>query len=239
MNSIINARRLSSFLLCSLFSWVLAADPPQLPDREITPGDVLTSNLDDVCTSGYSKSVRNVPSSVKQEAYKAYGIYEHGPGEYEVDHLISLELGGSNSIKNLWPESYITKPLNARVKDKLENRLHTLVCRGSISLPDAQREIAENWISAYEKYIGPLPNSEISSEQHATGIVEASQLIQHSDKSSALVIVTSCPATSPIKVSKRGIFHAPGTPNYERTKPIACFDSSEAAIAAGFRATRN
>jgi hypothetical protein len=35
--------------------------------------------------------------------YKAYGIISHQPHEYEIDHLISLELGGSNSIRNLPP----------------------------------------------------------------------------------------------------------------------------------------
>ena len=49
-----------------------------------------------------------------------------------VTRLISLELGGSNSIRNLWPESYRTEPWNARTKDTLENRLHELVCSGKL-----------------------------------------------------------------------------------------------------------
>jgi hypothetical protein len=71
-----------------------------------------------------------------------------------VDHLISLELGGSNSIRNLWPESFSTQPWNARVKDRLENRLHREVCSGRMSLHDAQRAIATNWIDAYNTYVG-------------------------------------------------------------------------------------
>jgi hypothetical protein len=40
-----------------------------------------------------------------------------------VDHLIPLELGGSNDIANLWPQSYVTV-WNAHMKDRLENRLN-------------------------------------------------------------------------------------------------------------------
>lgn len=56
-------------------------------------------------------------SEVKHEVFAEYGITEHLPGEYEVDHLIPLSIGSSNSIKNLWPESYGTV-WNAPVKDR-------------------------------------------------------------------------------------------------------------------------
>ena len=73
-----------------------------------------------------------------------------------MDHLISLELGGSNRLNNLWPEPYdIT--WNAHVKDRLENRLHELVCTGQLDLMTAQRAIATDWISAYKRYEGPNP----------------------------------------------------------------------------------
>src|SRR3954447_149615 len=83
---------------------------PILPDPKLTPGDAFEVSAADVCTPGYSKKVRHVPASVKAEVYREYGITEHPRGSYEVDHLISLELGRSNSIKNLWPQSYRTRP---------------------------------------------------------------------------------------------------------------------------------
>jgi hypothetical protein len=97
--------------------------------------------------------VRNVSEATKNQVYAEYGIASHASGQYEVDHLISLELGGSNSIKNLWPEPYVGD-LNAHVKDKLENKLHALVCDGQLDLATAQQEIATDWIAAYIKYIG-------------------------------------------------------------------------------------
>ena len=76
----------------------------------LTPGDAFDVTAQDLCVPGYSKKVRNVPVEMKREVYEEYGVTSHGPGDYEVDHLIPLELGGSNSIKNLWPESHWTSP---------------------------------------------------------------------------------------------------------------------------------
>ncbi|HEY5060751.1 MAG TPA: hypothetical protein VII52_04395 [Gemmatimonadaceae bacterium] len=134
---------------------------PTRPGARLTPGATFPVTAADVCTPGYSRSVRNVPAEVKQQAYAEYGIASHPAGAFEVDHLISLELGGSNSIKNLWPESYHTEPWNARVKDALENRLHQEVCAGKTSLAQAQHEIATDWIAAYKSHFhrdAPLPH---------------------------------------------------------------------------------
>ena len=104
----------------------------------------------DICVTGYTKKVRNVPAAVKRQVYAAYHAI-NTPGAYKVDHLIPLELGGSNSVKNLWPESY-TIEWNAHSKDELENRLHALACQGAVPLCQAQQEIAADWIAAYQKY---------------------------------------------------------------------------------------
>jgi 5-methylcytosine-specific restriction endonuclease McrA len=94
--------------------------------------------VQDLCVPGYTKKVRDVPAEMKREVYEEYGVTSYGPGDYEVDHLIPLELGGSNSIKNLWPESHRTSPWNAQVKDRLESKLHELVCSGRLDLKTAQ-----------------------------------------------------------------------------------------------------
>ena len=82
------------------------------------------------------------------------------PGHYgsalEIDHIVSLELGGSNDIVNLFPETLNARP-GYRVKDRLENRLHAMVCAGSIGLPAAQRGIAANWQGLYERVFGAAP----------------------------------------------------------------------------------
>lgn len=214
--------RVTLFVVVLLGALVSSADatPPLRPDPTRTPGDVLTTDPQVICVPGYTKTVRAVPQSVKNQAYRAYGITSHAPHEYEVDHLISLELGGSNSIRNLWPQSYVTQPLNAHVKDRLENTLHRLVCSGKLPLEQAQKEIAADWMQAYVQYVGPLPT--MATESQVTPVPEEG----------------ACPATAPIKVSKAGIYHPPDDPYYARTKAVACYATPQEAEAAGYRAPK-
>ena len=144
----------------------LSADPI-LPDRVKTPGAIMPGvTVEQLCTRGYANVIdggaRNVPEKLKRAVFIEYlGAVPTHPGSYEVDHLISLELGGSNDIKNLWPESYLTSPWNARAKDKVEDRMAALVrqelkARGHDAaaslLARFQHEISTDWIAAYRKY---------------------------------------------------------------------------------------
>ena len=127
-----------------------------LPDPNVTPGDAVSTDARTVCVPGYARRERNVPPEVKREVYALYGVHpstQMRNGKRvrtccEVDHLISLELGGSNDIKNLWPEPYFPLP-GARQKDVLENWLHRQVCAGKIPLADAQAMISRDWYGAY------------------------------------------------------------------------------------------
>ncbi len=122
-----------------------------LPDRDCTPGAIIaTATIEQICVPGYSRSVRNVPLEEKNQVYQEYTITHHAQGEYEVDHLISLELGGSNDIANLWPEAADPRP-GFHEKDQLENYLHDQVCSGSISLQEAQKKISTNWLGIYNQ----------------------------------------------------------------------------------------
>lgn len=134
------------------------------PDPMRTPGatnpDVTQSNIKStVCKRGWTATIRP-PSSytngLKTQGIEQYGFADTSLASYEEDHLISLELGGDpENPQNLWPQAY-AGVCGARVKDKIETRLKTMVCAGQISLSEAQQEIAQNWVGAYIKYIGEI-----------------------------------------------------------------------------------
>jgi hypothetical protein len=125
-----------------------------LPDRACTPGAVFAgAGAGQVCQRGYAARARHVPLALRKRVYRSYGIAHHAPGQYELDHLVALGLGGSNGQANLWPQAAAPPP-GSRQKDALENYLHTQVCHHGLSLSSAQQELSTNWLSAYRR-VGP------------------------------------------------------------------------------------
>ncbi|MGH3626230.1 MAG: HNH endonuclease signature motif containing protein, partial [Sciscionella sp.] len=102
-------------------------------------------------------AIRNVPQPEKYAVERAYGMRAALYGRtIEIDHIVSLELGGSNDVANLFPERADAHP-GYHVKDRLENKLHAMVCSGAISLRAAQRGIAKNWETLYKTVLGVAP----------------------------------------------------------------------------------
>ena len=148
------------------FAMVLALLPvgtfaQDMPDPAITPGAtnpaVTQDNISEtICVSGWTATIRpeaSFTTSLKKQQMEEQNLPGE-PSNYEEDHLISLEIGGNpTDEQNLWPEPW-TGTWNAHVKDKLENRLHKLVCAGTITLDEAQKAIASDWKTAYCKYVG-------------------------------------------------------------------------------------
>jgi hypothetical protein len=130
-----------------------------VPNPKYTPGQAdPTLTKDVICSPTFrTTTIRDVSEKTKTLVYYHYGVVNHagycaGTEGCEIDHLISLELGGSNNALNLWPQSF-SGSTNAHDKDKLENKLHSMVCSGQISLMQAQKEISTDWIGAYRRYI--------------------------------------------------------------------------------------
>ncbi len=128
-----------------------------LPDPDCTPGAIFPDiTLEKICTSGYTKTVRDVSTSLKKQAYRSYTIpYPQPFGTFELDHYIPLTLGGSNDIANLWPFAADPRP-GFIEKDLTVNYLRRKVCAGEISLAAAQRAITTPWVEVYTS----IPESE-------------------------------------------------------------------------------
>jgi hypothetical protein len=151
-------RALFALLLLIAPAW---ASDLSVPDPALTPGVASDLTTEQICDKKWhTRDVRAVTTAMKKQVFTSYGetcrpLFGKANnlprcGNFEVDHLISLELGGANDIKNLWPQ-----PMKeARLKDKLEGKLHREVCAGNIVLQDAQNAIAFNWRIPYEHYFG-------------------------------------------------------------------------------------
>lgn len=129
----------------------------KLPDPVCTPGSVNPAVTQatigsTICTSGWTATVR--PSSantapVKTRSMIAYGVVPSARSITELDHLVPLELAGSNDTSNTWAElSDIPGHGFNNVKDGTETRLKVAVCSGRATLVAAQNAIAANWTTA-------------------------------------------------------------------------------------------
>lgn len=146
---------------------------PEKPDLRLTPGATIPVTQSEVCGSQEPR-VPVIPTSLQQRVFERYRVDQPRDGQYEVDYLITPELGGATDIRNLWPEPYHDAVWNAHVKDQLEDRLHSMVCGGQVDLATAQRDIASDWIAAYRKYFhadSPLTSgSQLASPESRTSL---------------------------------------------------------------------
>lgn len=124
------------------------------PSPDLTPGLTNSSSRSELCAPDADLSTTPVLRSVALQIFRAHGIDDPEPFEYELDHLVPPELGGLTAIGNLWPQPYAGSRWNARAKDALEDRLVRLMCEGQVPLATAQAEIAGNWVAAYKKHFG-------------------------------------------------------------------------------------
>ena len=129
-------------------------DRSQLPDPRCTPGSIdpavtQAGIRSTICKKGWTATVRPRESQTERFKYDvAYPAYRTPRSERtELDHLVPLELGGSNDATNLWPES----PPTPNPKDKVEDALNAAVCDGRVSLARAQAAIAADWLTAEKK----------------------------------------------------------------------------------------
>jgi len=138
---------------------ILVSDlPPVVPDLKITPGEVRPNcTIEDICPH-LKFSRPSMSSKMRSQIYNEYEMgkycsqkFPSGSSICEVDHLVAIELCGATTVDNLWPQSYV-QVMGAHTKDRLENKLHSMVCKGEISLEEAQQDL-RYWLESYKEYV--------------------------------------------------------------------------------------
>ncbi|MGF6996898.1 hypothetical protein [Paraburkholderia sp. GAS32] len=164
---------LHKIVLTAMFTFVAAAARAgDLPDPRFTPGainpDVTQANIHQtVCAKGYTKTIRPpayYTNALKKRQIEQFGYADRKARDYEEDHLVALSIGGApTDERNLWPQPRNSE-WSADKKDQLEFVLYKMVCNEEISLKQAQREMATDWIEAWKRYVPTHPDYRFNGE---------------------------------------------------------------------------
>jgi hypothetical protein len=139
----------SGFVFVALLIGTPALAWAQLPARDLTPGKAMKVTKEQVCTTDFASSVKPVRDGDSLDAYGAYGV--RPDSGRELVQLIPSSLGGTNDKENLWPLPN-SREFGPAQKRALDEKLHAMVCAGTIELKIAQEALKKNWMDADKKY---------------------------------------------------------------------------------------
>lgn len=138
--------KIASALLLTIF-FGLQATATQ-PLKQFTPGDLCSEQDPNFKEYRYAAHVavctRNVSYNEKVQIAKSYGVPETEWQNYEFDHLIPLNAGGSDDIKNLWPQPIV----EAHEKDAVEQATFDGLNNGTLTQTQAMQMIWD-WINQH------------------------------------------------------------------------------------------
>ena len=120
------------------------AEDSLLPNPKLTPGKVAQSD----------KDRGGVTTAMEQKVFARYRLPWSRRPQFKIDHLIPRELGGADSIDNLWPQSVRAKPYGTDRKELLTEVLLARIAKGQITLAQAQEQIRNDWIDAFIDHVG-------------------------------------------------------------------------------------
>ena len=121
-----------------------SAQEALLPNPKLTPGRIAKRDKD---RSG-------VTLKMEKKVFSRYRLPWPRRAEFKIDHLIPVELGGADTVDNLWPQSVRTKPYGADRKELLTEVLLERVAKKQITLEQAQEQIRKDWIDAFIDHVG-------------------------------------------------------------------------------------
>ncbi len=128
---------------------------PAMPDPDVTPGHVVSSDPEAVC--GHAE--RAQVSEARRAAVRVlYGLTAAQASRRQISHLVPVSWGGSDDIRNLWPQP----AAEIAARDRLARGGQALFCpqggkSPTYALVDMQHDIAQDWRAAYRRYVGRMP----------------------------------------------------------------------------------
>ena len=115
-----------------------------LPNPKLTPGRVAQN----------PKDRGGVTVEMEQKVFARYRLPWSSRAAFKIDHLIPLELGGADTIDNLWPQSLRARPYGPERKELLTEVLLQRIARKQITVEQAQEQIRTDWIDAFIDHLG-------------------------------------------------------------------------------------
>ena len=115
-----------------------------LPNPKLTPGRIAERD----------KDRGGVTLQMEQKIFARYRLPWTRRAEFKIDHLIPLELGGADTIDNLWPQSLRVKPYGPDRKELLTEVLLERIRAGRMTIAQAQEQIRKDWIDAFVDHLG-------------------------------------------------------------------------------------
>jgi hypothetical protein len=115
-----------------------------LPKHRLTPGRVAATE----------KERRGITVAMEQKVFARYKLPWSTRQEFKIDHLIPRELGGADTIDNLWPQPLRARPYGAERKELLAAVMLEEIKRGRITIEQAREEIRNDWIDAFIDHVG-------------------------------------------------------------------------------------
>src|SRR5262245_57704528 len=101
-----------TLVVASLGMWIVAPPghgPPvaqlgALPVPSLTPGATWAVTSGELCAG--TRHTRPISAEMRREVLAAYRVGGTPENQYELDYLITPELGGATDARNLWPQAY-------------------------------------------------------------------------------------------------------------------------------------
>jgi hypothetical protein len=131
------------FIAIALVGNVRAEDA-SLPNPKLTPGRVARGDEDR----------RGVTEQMERKVFARYHLPWNRRAQFKIDHLVPLELGGADTIDNLWPQSLRIRPYGTDRKELLTEVLQSRIAKGQMTLEQAQEQIGTDWIDAFIDHLG-------------------------------------------------------------------------------------